>query len=151
MGGKRTNYLTWDQYFMGVALLSAERSKDPNTQVGSCIVDKRRRIVGIGYSGFPAGCSDDELPWEREGAFLDTKYAYVCHAELNAILNDNISGIREIKAFTREDLEMQRVNVGIDRYRRSLLTRIGPVAACPLSCLAPQATSTTASPRSSRR
>jgi len=100
MGGKRTNYLTWDQYFMGVALLSAERSKDPNTQVGSCIVDKRRRIVGIGYSGFPAGCSDDELPWEREGAFLDTKYAYVCHAELNAILNRNSADLTGSTIYT---------------------------------------------------
>ena len=96
MTGKRTDYLTWDQYFMGVALLSAQRSKDPNTQVGSCIVDARRRIVAIGYSGFPAGCSDDELPWEREGAFLDTKYPYVCHAELNAILNRNCSRPRRL-------------------------------------------------------
>jgi dCMP deaminase len=89
MGGKRTDYLSWDQYFMGVALLSAQRSKDPNTQVGSCIVDGRRRIVAIGYSGFPMGCSDDDLPWEREGPLLETKYPYVCHAELNAILNRN--------------------------------------------------------------
>lgn len=74
---------------MGVALLSAQRSKDPNTQVGACIVDNKKRIVGLGYNGFPKGCSDDELPWNRDGGFLDSKYAYVCHAELNAILNKN--------------------------------------------------------------
>lgn len=84
---KRDNYISWDEYFMGVALLSAQRSKDPNTQVGACIVDSKKRIVGVGYNGFPKGCSDEELPWNRSGDFLDTKYAYVCHAELNAILN----------------------------------------------------------------
>jgi len=86
---KRKEYLSWDQYFMGIALLSAQRSKDPNTQVGACIVDEKKRIVGVGYNGFPKGCSDEELPWDREGSFLDSKYAYVCHAELNAILNKN--------------------------------------------------------------
>ena len=100
MGGRRSGYLTWEQYFMGVALLSAQRSKDPNTQVGSCIVDGRRRIVAIGYSGFPTGCSDDDLPWEREGAFLDTKYPYVCHAELNAILNRNSADISGCTIYT---------------------------------------------------
>ncbi|MBN1348956.1 dCMP deaminase family protein [candidate division KSB1 bacterium] len=84
---KRTNYLSWDEYFMGIALLSAQRSKDPNTQVGACIVNQQKRVVGVGYNGFPTGCSDDELPWAREGAFLETKYPYICHAELNAILN----------------------------------------------------------------
>ncbi len=84
---KRVGYLSWDEYFMGIALLSAQRSKDPSTQVGACIVDKRRKIVGVGYNGFPIGCSDDDLPWAREGDFLDTKYPYVCHAELNAVLN----------------------------------------------------------------
>jgi len=88
---KRANYLSWDEYFMGIAILSAQRSKDPNTQVGACIVDQNKKIVGIGYNGFPKGCSDDELPWDREGAFLDTKYPYVCHAELNAVVN-SISG-----------------------------------------------------------
>jgi dCMP deaminase len=72
---------------MGVALLSAQRSKDPNTQVGACIVNPDKKIVGVGYNGFPSGCDDDVLPWEREGSFLETKYPYVCHAELNAILN----------------------------------------------------------------
>jgi dCMP deaminase len=84
---KRENYLSWDEYFMGIALLSAQRSKDPSTQVGACIVNDDKKIVGVGYNGFPMGCDDDELPWEREGAFLETKYPYVCHAELNAILN----------------------------------------------------------------
>ncbi len=81
------DHLTWDEYFMGIALLSSYRSKDPSTKVGACIVDADNKIVGVGYNGFPTGCSDDELPWEREGGFLDTKYPYVCHAELNAILN----------------------------------------------------------------
>ncbi len=85
--GKRTDYISWDEYFMGVAMLSAMRSKDPNTQVGACIVNQDRRIVGVGYNGFPKGCSDEDLPWEREGDWLETKYPYVCHAELNAILN----------------------------------------------------------------
>lgn len=73
---------------MGVAILSAKRSKDPNTQVGACIVNKKNRIVGTGYNGLPAGCSDDEFPWDKQGDFLQTKYPYVCHAELNAILNN---------------------------------------------------------------
>jgi len=84
---KRVDYLSWDEYFMAVALLSAERSKDPSTQVGACIANRQNKIVGVGYNGFPIGCSDDELPWRRQGDFLDTKYPYVCHAELNAVLN----------------------------------------------------------------
>lgn len=83
----RKNYINWDDYFMGIAILSAMRSKDPNTQVGACIVNEEKRIVGVGYNGFPKGCEDTEFPWEREGEFLETKYPYVCHAELNAILN----------------------------------------------------------------
>ncbi len=86
---KREDYITWDQYFMGIALLSAERSKDNNTRVGACIVDKNNKILSVGYNGMPTGCNDDEMPWDREGEFLDTKYAFVCHAELNAILNYN--------------------------------------------------------------
>lgn len=91
---KRANYIDWDEYFMGVAILSAKRSKDPGTQVGACIVTPDKRIVGVGYNGLPAGCSDDEFPWDREGDFLNSKYAYVCHAELNAILNStkNLKG-----------------------------------------------------------
>lgn len=83
----RKNYIGWDDYFMGIAILSSLRSKDPNTQVGACIVNEEKRIVGVGYNGFPKGCDDLNFPWEREGAFLETKYPYVCHAELNAILN----------------------------------------------------------------
>ena len=85
---KRKDYLSWDEYFMGVALLTAERSKDPSTQVGACIVNKDKKIISTGYNGAPIGYDDDkDMIWEREGAFLNTKYAYVCHAELNAILN----------------------------------------------------------------
>ena len=94
MPGKRKDYISWDEYFMGVAILSAMRSKDPNTQVGACIVSPDRKIVGVGYNGFPKGCSDDDLPWEREGNWIDTKYPYVCHAELNAILNSSITSLK---------------------------------------------------------
>ncbi|MCH7948046.1 MAG: hypothetical protein IIC66_09650 [candidate division Zixibacteria bacterium] len=89
MQKKRTDYISWDDYFMGVAQLSAHRSKDPGTQVGACIVNSKKRIIGIGYNGFPAGCSDDLLPWDRKGDYLDTKYPYVCHAEMNAITNSS--------------------------------------------------------------
>lgn len=85
---KKKDYLSWDEYFMGIALLAAKRSKDPNTQVGSCITTKENVIVSAGYNGFPRGCSDDEFPWEREAKKPeDTKYPYVVHSELNAILN----------------------------------------------------------------
>lgn len=82
---KRQDYISWDEYFMGIALLAAKRSKDPNTQVGACIVDSNNVILATGYNGFPKGCSDDEFPWDREGEI--TKYPFVVHAELNAILN----------------------------------------------------------------
>lgn len=84
---KRTDYLTWDEYFMGIAMLSAMRSKDPSTQVGACIVNDDKRIMSMGYNGMPRCCSDDEYPWDRDGEGLDSKYLYVCHAEFNAILN----------------------------------------------------------------
>jgi dCMP deaminase len=84
---KREDYIGWDEYFMGVAQLSGLRSKDPNTQVGCCIVSEDNKILSMGYNGFPKGCSDDEFPWERDGDVLDTKYAFVTHSELNAILN----------------------------------------------------------------
>jgi len=88
MSEKRTDYLSWDEYFMGVAKLSGMRSKDPSTQVGCCIVSAENKILSMGYNGFPHGCSDDEFPWAREGADpLDTKYVYTTHSELNAILN----------------------------------------------------------------
>lgn len=84
---KRENYIDWETYFMGLALLSSQRSKDPNTQVGACIVSEDNKILSMGYNGFPNGCSDDEFPWEREGEEINSKYMYVCHSELNAILN----------------------------------------------------------------
>ena len=89
---KRQDYISWDEYFMGVALLAAKRSKDPNTQVGACIVDKNNVILTTGYNGFPQGCSDDVFPWEREGEI--TKYPFVVHAELNAILNASGKSLR---------------------------------------------------------
>lgn len=89
---KRKDYISWDEYFIGIAELSAMRSKDPNTQVGCCIVNENNRILSVGYNGFPSGCDDDEFPWEREAeSMLDTKYPFVCHAELNAILNSRVS------------------------------------------------------------
>ncbi len=88
---KSTNYISWDEYFMGVAVLSSYRSKDPSTKVGACIVNQNKRIIGIGYNGLPYGCNDDEYPWDREGDFLETKYPYVVHAEPNAILNSTSS------------------------------------------------------------
>ena len=89
------DYISWDEYFMGVALLSAKRSKDPNTKVGACIVNQKKRIVGIGYNGFPMGCDDKVFPWanSKDADTLDTKYPYVVHAEANAILNSNIGGL----------------------------------------------------------
>ncbi len=86
-------HINWDQYFMGICKLSALRSKDPGTQVGACIVSPDNRIVGVGYNGLPYGCDDKEYPWAREGAYMETKYPYVVHAELNAILNST----RELK------------------------------------------------------
>lgn len=96
MSGKRTDYITWDEYFMAVAKLAGMRSKDPNTQVGACIVSQDHKILSMGYNGFPAGCSDDEFPWARVGQKEDTKYAYVTHAELNSILNyrGNLEGAK---------------------------------------------------------
>ncbi|MDE6005127.1 MAG: dCMP deaminase family protein [Oscillospiraceae bacterium] len=88
---KRKDYLTWDEYFMGIALLSAQRSKDNHTQVGACIVNQDKKIVSVGYNGMPTGCDDDSMPWERDGEFLKTKYPFVCHAELNAILNSSVN------------------------------------------------------------
>ena len=87
MSGKREDYISWDEYFMGVAHLSALRSKDPNTQVGACIVSQDNKILSMGYNGFPIGCSDDEFPWGREGDELERKYFFTVHSELNAILN----------------------------------------------------------------
>lgn len=87
MSDQRQDYISWDEYFMGVAYLAAMRSKDPNTQVGACIVSQDNKILSIGYNGFPIGCSDEQFPWAREGEQLETKYVYTVHSELNAILN----------------------------------------------------------------
>lgn len=103
-GEKRKDYLEWDEYFMAIAKLSAMRSKDPSTQVGACIVSNDNRILSIGYNGAPNGFSDEKFPWGRDGKNLDTKYPYVCHAELNAILN-----YRESK----KDLEDARIYVDL--------------------------------------
>ncbi|KAG9510524.1 Deoxycytidylate deaminase, partial [Fragariocoptes setiger] len=84
---RRSDNLGWVDYFMAVACLTAQRSKDPSTQVGACIVDQQNKIVGVGYNGLPRGLDDDLMPWEKEGDFIKTKYAYIVHAELNAILN----------------------------------------------------------------
>ena len=94
---KRADYISWDEYFMGVAMLAARRSKDPSTQVGACIVSQDNIIISTGYNGMPKGCSDDEFPWDREGA--ETKYPYVVHAELNAILNASGRDLRGSKIY----------------------------------------------------
>lgn len=97
---KRENYITWDEYFMGIAMLSANRSKDPSTQVGACIVDSRNKIMSVGYNGFPLGCDDDSFPWDRSAdSDFDTKYPYVCHAELNAILNNAGRNLENCKIY----------------------------------------------------
>ena len=92
---KRKDYLSWDQYFMGIAMLSAQRSKDPHTQVGACIVSPDKKILSMGYKGIPIGCDDDKTPWTSDGDPLDTKYLYVCHAEFNAILNSGAKTLRD--------------------------------------------------------
>ena len=97
---KKQDYLKWDEYFMGIAMLFAMRSKDPSTCVGACIVSEDNKILSLGYNGMPIGCSDDEFPWDREGAPLDTKYLYVCHAELNAILIYTGTGLKGAKIYT---------------------------------------------------
>lgn len=93
---KRSRYMSWDDYFMSVAFLSAQRSKDPNKQVGACVVGRDKLILGVGYNGFPRGCADDALPWSKKSEnddVLETKYAYVCHAEMNAIMNKNSASV----------------------------------------------------------
>lgn len=96
---KREKYINWDEYFMGIALLSGERSKDPSSQVGACIVSQENKILSMGYNGFPIGCVDEEMPWDRQGEYANTKYPYVCHAELNAILNYTGSSIKGSKVY----------------------------------------------------
>ncbi|MCR5624536.1 MAG: dCMP deaminase family protein [Lachnospiraceae bacterium] len=98
---KRNDYIKWDEYFMGIALLSAERSKDPNTRVGACIVGQDNKILSVGYNGMPAGCSDDDYPWDRDNSDdLDNKYLFVCHAELNSIINYAGSDLKGAHIYT---------------------------------------------------
>ena len=97
---KREDYISWDEYFMGIALLSSYRSKDPSTQVGACIVNSEKRILSVGYNGMPRCCSDDEFPWGKEENPLNSKYLYVCHAELNAILNCDRGNVRDCICYT---------------------------------------------------
>ncbi|MBQ7246532.1 MAG: dCMP deaminase family protein [Lachnospiraceae bacterium] len=99
MSEKRRDYISWDEYFMGVAMLSGMRSKDPSTQVGACIVSPQNKILSMGYNGFPMGCSDEDFPWAREGDPFDTKYFYVAHSELNAILNYRGTGLDGSKIY----------------------------------------------------
>lgn len=100
MSSKREDYITWDEYFMGVAILSGKRSKDPNTQVGCCIVSDDNKILSMGYNGFPRGCSDDAFPWERDGEDpLEMKYVYSTHSELNAILNYGGGSLKGTKLY----------------------------------------------------
>ena len=133
---KRNEYISWDEYFMGVSLLAAERSKDPNTQVGACIVDDTNRIISTGYNGFPYGCSDDEYPWDRAGDTPGkTKYPYVVHAELNAILNASgkkLAGARiYVDLFPCNECAKAIIQSGIrevvylsDKYAETEMTKI---------------------------
>ncbi len=132
---KRKDYITWDQYFMGVAALSAMRSKDPSTQVGACIVSRENKILSMGYNGFPSGCSDDEYPWEKNAEDpYDEKYMYVTHSEMNAILNyrgGSLEGSRlYVTLFPCNECAKAIIQVGIkevvydsDKYRESASTR----------------------------
>ena len=99
MSDKRLDYISWDEYFMGVAKMAALRSKDPNTQVGACIVSRDNKILSMGYNGLPIGCSDDDFPWAREGEPLDNKYMYTTHSELNAILNYRGGNLENAKIY----------------------------------------------------
>lgn len=95
----RNDYISWDEYFMGIASLSAMRSKDENTQVGACIVSSENKILSLGYNGMPIGCDDKDMPWKRSGVPIDTKYMYVCHAEFNAILNSPAPSLKGAKIY----------------------------------------------------
>lgn len=100
---KRTDYLSWNDYFMFNAILASKRSKDPRTQVGACIVNDKNRIVSIGYNGFPNGCDDDVYPWasHQDGkSLLECKRLYVCHAEMNAVMNRNAKSLKGCTIYT---------------------------------------------------
>ena len=132
---KRKDYINWDEYFMGIAMLAAKRSKDPNTQVGACIVSPDNIIISTGYNGMPKGCSDDEFPWDREGQQDMTKYPYVVHAELNAILNANGRDLRGsriyVALFPCNECAKAIIQSGIsevlylsDKYKDTLLNMV---------------------------
>lgn len=131
---KRDNYISWDSFFMGLAELAAQRSKDPSTQVGACIVGQNNEILSVGYNGFPKGCSDDTNSWKRDGDFLETKYAKVCHAELNCILlrRGNVQGTRlYVTLFPCNECAKAIIQSGIkeviyksDKYATSSATKI---------------------------
>ena len=136
METKRKDYISWDEYFMGVALLSACRSKDPSTQVGACIASNQNKVVSMGYNGMPIGCNDDIMPWSRsEENELDNKYLYVCHAEFNAILNtrdgSQLKGCRVyVTLFPCNECAKAIIQTGIkeivylsDKYADSIETR----------------------------
>ncbi|KAL3938780.1 MAG: hypothetical protein SGARI_001610 [Bacillariaceae sp.] len=119
--GRRTDYLSWDDYFMSVAFLTAQRSKDPNTQVGACLVDDEHRIVGLGYNGMPRGLSDDKLPWSRDSSNppVYNKYLYVTHAEVNAIMNKGSANVKGstiyVALFPCENCAKMIIQAGIRR------------------------------------
>ena len=132
MGDKRKDYISWDEYFMGIATLSGMRSKDPNTQVGACIVSQDNKILSMGYNGLPRGCSDDEFPWNRDGE--DNKYFYTTHSELNAILNyrgGSLEGAKlYVSLFPCNECAKAIIQAGIrtviydsDKYSSSAATR----------------------------
>lgn len=133
---KREGYINWDEYFMGVAILASQRSKDPSTQVGACIVNDDNKIMSVGYNGFPRGCSDDEFPWERSAdTQSETKYPYVCHAELNAILNaggNSLNGCRiYVALFPCNECAKAIIQCGIkeviyisDKYKDTELVKV---------------------------
>ena len=132
---KRMDYISWDEYFMGVAMLSAGRSKDPGTQVGACIVDDQNRILSTGYNGFPHGCSDDEFPWNRDESLGETKYQFVVHAELNAILNSrgkNLAGSKlYVSLFPCHECAKAIIQAGVrevvylsDKYKDTMMNLV---------------------------
>ena len=109
---KREDYISWDEYFMGVALLAAKRSKDPNTQVGACIVNENKKIMSVGYNGFPLGCSDDSFPWDRTADNdYDTKYPYVCHAELSDKYNGTSGNLASKRMFDAAGVEYKQLTL----------------------------------------
>ena len=98
---ERKDYLSWDEYFMALAQICALRSKDPNTRVGACLVDENNKVISLGYNGMPIGCEDKKMPWGKDSSiYLETKYPFVCHAELNAIINSKGKIFKEAVIYT---------------------------------------------------